>query len=91
MNVCLRGSSSGSMALWKRCAGNRRALSHSYKAGEVGFRLNGVIRGGRYGSSPSHCYRSSYKSQRDRDYHLDGMAQFSIGFRCEWCNTRWGL
>lgn len=38
MNVCLRGSSSGSMALWKRCAGNRRALSHSYKSGEVGFR-----------------------------------------------------
>ena len=51
MNVCLRGSSSGSMALWKRCAGNRRALSHSYKAGEVGFRLNGVWRGGRRGSS----------------------------------------
>ena len=88
MNVCLRGSSSGSMALWKRCAGNRRALSHSYKAGEVGFRLNGVLRGGRWISMSPMLHRCGYRVSRPKT-DVDGqyMGISTVGFRlgCEWC------
>lgn len=78
MNVCLRGSSFGSMALWKRCAGNRRALSHSYKAGEVGFRLNGVIRGGAY----SHVSLRNSVFRRNGSYpQAHSYESSAVGFR----------
>jgi len=54
----------------------------------VSFCVNGVVRGGRYSTMVTRDKRSAQRTQRDWDYHLDGIGVGTIGFRlvCEWCN-----
>lgn len=79
MNGVSRGGRAGHLAWFIRSS--RRWDSYGYVIGNgnVGFRLNGVRRGGVYNDYARYCksvYRNSYaKANGHRE----------IGFRFEWC------
>ena len=69
----------------ERCA-YRLNNSKAQLGGMLGFRLNGVMRGSSFGS-----YVDRYRSGSRWGYYARSYVYRNLGFRCEWCSSRWGI